>query len=593
MKQGITLFFLILFVCTAAPFSAQGETELRGALFDTLRANGNPYYVFDDTVYVPAHRTLVIEPGVEIFFESGYGLWVNGNLQVQGEPGDSVVFRPLNAGIPGAWRGITLSTITAANSVINCASIMYGEKNVVFHETQARITNSHIHGAEDNNISIISGRPIIQGCYITNRYGSVEGHSISGNGSDAQIIDCVLSGGWGGEDGIYFTNRASPVIQGTLIKEFEGNGIRLVNCTNATIRENVIMDAMLRGIYMDDCGYSTLTRNIVAWTRSSGIFLDASRSIQLIQNTIYNAGANEVDLRDGIYIGARSTNPTLCGNIIQGASGFAVRSPTIRVASNYSCYYDNNYGVYYGEVYDGEGNLEAEPLLRTDVVIEGPDYLRIRSNSPCVDACICGEVDDDGTVGDMGARFYNQNQAPVVDSRSPQSLTLEGYEWGDFVHFIVEAHDPEAYDLEYRWYFRGGMISDSNISGVYVFSGDSLYVEIDDGFYGGITKVIWRFSSLDAPESAGTGIPEKFAVRNLHPNPFNSMTEMDIAIPRAGMLHVNVYDILGREVHTMKQAVQPGLYPYSLYGHSWASGIYFLQVRYEQEQHISKITLVK
>ena len=55
---------------------------------------------------------------------------------------------------------------------------------------------------------------------------------------------------------------------------------------------------------------------------------------------------------------------------------------------------------------------------------------------------------------------------------------------------------------------------------------------------------------LPADEHPGR-VPNQFELTAIYPNPFNSVTQIEFALPRAGAVSVDIYDILGQHVTTL------------------------------------------
>ena len=90
------------------------------------------------------------------------------------------------------------------------------------------------------------------------------------------------------------------------------------------------------------------------------------------------------------------------------------------------------------------------------------------------------------------------------------------------------------------------------------------------------------------------GLPTTYAFDAAYPNPFNPVTHLQYALPTAGRVSLVIYDISGREVARLIDGYQPaGLYKSVWHAGSFASGIYFAQLRAEGFIKTQKIILMK
>ena len=75
------------------------QTHVSGTVSGVWSAAGNPY-IADSSLYVPRDSTLILMPGVDLQFYILASLTVDGEIQAQGLPGDSVTFRTLAGAVP-------------------------------------------------------------------------------------------------------------------------------------------------------------------------------------------------------------------------------------------------------------------------------------------------------------------------------------------------------------------------------------------------------------------------------------------------------------------------------------------------------------
>ena len=85
-------------------------------------------------------------------------------------------------------------------------------------------------------------------------------------------------------------------------------------------------------------------------------------------------------------------------------------------------------------------------------------------------------------------------------------------------------------------------------------------------------------------EQTAAIIPTEYSLNQNFPNPFNPTTKIDYSIPVEGKVNIAVYDIAGREVMNLVNAVQPaGFYSVNFNGVNLASGMYFYRINVEGE----------
>jgi hypothetical protein len=87
----------------------------------------------------------------------------------------------------------------------------------------------------------------------------------------------------------------------------------------------------------------------------------------------------------------------------------------------------------------------------------------------------------------------------------------------------------------------------------------------------------------------GGAAPFSFALEQNYPNPFNATTQIRFTLPGSAVVHLTVYDVLGREV----KALHSGPYPAGSFSTTWdgtnhrgaqmASGVYFYRMEAEAD----------
>ena len=101
-------------------------------------------------------------------------------------------------------------------------------------------------------------------------------------------------------------------------------------------------------------------------------------------------------------------------------------------------------------------------------------------------------------------------------------------------------------------------------------------------------------NSLTAVEKPESGIPDDFALLQNYPNPFNPSTTISYALPTAGQVQITVFDILGREVARLVDAVQPaGTYAVVFNTGALPSGVYIYRMTSGSFSAVRKMQVLK
>ena len=91
-----------------------------------------------------------------------------------------------------------------------------------------------------------------------------------------------------------------------------------------------------------------------------------------------------------------------------------------------------------------------------------------------------------------------------------------------------------------------------------------------------------------------TGIPKTFALLQNYPNPFNPTTVIKYSLPKAQIVTLKVYNVLGQEVATLVDARQNvGYYEVNFNADLFASGVYFYVLRTDNFSAVHKMMLLK
>ena len=99
------------------------------------------------------------------------------------------------------------------------------------------------------------------------------------------------------------------------------------------------------------------------------------------------------------------------------------------------------------------------------------------------------------------------------------------------------------------------VISDTS----YVTTGYRVGVEVANGRSLGATGTLTRRSSItNVSNQSSPDLPVQFVLHGNYPNPFSEQTTISYSLPATTPVHLSVYDLLGREVVVLIDAIQQG-----------------------------------
>jgi hypothetical protein len=92
----------------------------------------------------------------------------------------------------------------------------------------------------------------------------------------------------------------------------------------------------------------------------------------------------------------------------------------------------------------------------------------------------------------------------------------------------------------------------------------------------------------------GNETPKEYKLEQNYPNPFNPSTKINYSVPKAGLVILKIYDMLGKEVSTLvNESKNAGSYTIVFNGSNLSSGIYFYRLSSGKFTDTKKLILVK
>mgnify|MGYP000863199809 CR=1 FL=1 len=110
------------------------------------------------------------------------------------------------------------------------------------------------------------------------------------------------------------------------------------------------------------------------------------------------------------------------------------------------------------------------------------------------------------------------------------------------------------------------------------------------------TQYTWTYGVLSIN---GEFLPEVFALHQNYPNPFNPVTTLRYDLPENGLVTINIYDMLGKQVKTLINQTQDAGYKSVIwdatndYGKPVSAGMYLYQIQAGEYISTKKMVLLK
>lgn len=137
---------------------------------------------------------------------------------------------------------------------------------------------------------------------------------------------------------------------------------------------------------------------------------------------------------------------------------------------------------------------------------------------------------------------------------------------------------------------------------------NSLYLKSKPAFFGanawpwvdpstgqvGVLPAKARFDMLTSIGNVSTALPPAIELRQNYPNPFNAGTTIKYKLPRASIVNLKVYNVLGQEVATLVDESEPaGIHAVQFGGSGFSSGVYFYRLQAGEFVQTRKLLLLK
>jgi parallel beta-helix repeat protein len=295
--RAVSLFVLLTTSLFLTPDARAGDVSGAITSDTTWTLSGSPVVILD-SVTVTLGKTLTIEPGVVVRFNSGTTLVIAGKLVAAGTATNRIRFTSsLTSPLPGSWRNLTFLGSADVSSVVAYCLFEYGGS-----------------GTNGSTIFYATGAPAIRIAHTT----------------------VWLSGGHG-----INVRSSSPRISASIIRSNNGYGIYSDLVTSVIIDSSIINSNVHGGIRIPINSSPTVTYCDVD-SNGIGIFIDNSSSPTVQRNNIRK---NNIGIQ---FAGVGTTQPTISLNTITGNTtwGFLNTSISTTVLARNN-YWGSDLGPYH------------------------------------------------------------------------------------------------------------------------------------------------------------------------------------------------------------------------------------------------------
>ena len=559
--------------------------------------SGNPYLITGD-ITIQNGNTLTIQPGVMLEFQGNYKLNVYGRLLAIGAINDTILFTAADTSI--GWHGIRI-----LNSNSNS---MDSSKFILCKFTAGKALTSSTADKRGGAIYCEqSSDVLIQKCVFMNNYAALDGGAIAFINNSAAFVDSCL-----------FMYNSCYFYGGCIY--IDGSNTKIKNTVFAN-NYTTFFGAAITGwnssaFVLENCKILNNEAGAVC-----GIYTATNCSPKII-NTLFSG--NNCTLGNGGAAGFSVSTPTIINctfvnnTAAQLGAGVWIFNSTATIKN--SVFWNNNPDqinlngstatVTYSNVmggFTGTGNINLDPAF----VLSGNDPYSILDTSPCRNTGtpdtsglflpsfdLAGNLRISENRIDMGAYEY-QGIIPVELTSFNASVTgstvtlnwITATEQNNLGFDVERKNDSESW---MKIGFVDGNGTSTKINKyIYVDS------KISTGTYNYRIKQIdfnGTFKYYNLNESIEIGIPNVYNLSQNYPNPFNPSTLINFSIPKAGVVTMKVFNVLGKEVATLvNENKDAGNYIVELNASNFGmrSGVYFYTLESGGFKSTKKMLIIK
>jgi hypothetical protein len=609
--KPVSGFVFFVFLCSHDNLLQAEEPSFEGTLTSdtTLTAQPEPWHITGN-IFIPAGKTLTIEPGANLMFEEGTGITVQegGCLSAEGSESQNVGLLRLPDS-NSHWRGIEFHN-SLENNRLSYVNMEYGDyaSHMILVDRSRLFIDHATWTPSDKTVIEVSDPSLIVSYSVFPAVSNVEpvhGQKLSG---DAYLIieNNTFSPTTGYNDVIDFSEckRPGPILQ-VLNNTFLGGGddaLDLDGC-DAHIEGNLFMNfhqdqtrpstsnAIATGRYNGSNSEITVVRNIFT-DNDHAILLKEDAFLRADNNVFVNSVQAAINFSEFPY---RDVDPgqgaSLDGNIFyHNAAVFenqfaqpGARDPVISV----------NHSIIESRFHDlGKGNLDADPLF-----VDPAGDFHLTALSPAIGSGPNGL--DMGRYVPSGASISGEPDS--LTEQTQAVLTIGG---PGITHYQYCINDTAAY-----WSDMAAIDSTSQIVLNDLIAGQSYTVYVR----GKNSASVWQSEpafavsktwEIQVSDSHDSRYNHTFFTREFHlyqnvPNPFNSITHIVFHLSEYSKVEFIITDLSGRAVRTFPgRFYQTGSHEIIWKGQTdkgeqVPSGLYFVRTTVNNQRFTRKMLLIQ
>lgn len=525
------------------------------------------------------------------------------------------------------WARYAVSFSGGVGEVINCEfhdnhmwtiNITLGSSPLISNCTLVR--NNLAGGSARNPISIGlqgSNSPTIEDCLITgaegNPHGGISVWNLSPNLSEPIIRRCTIRNCAFGI--VSYQAGAHPVVTDCIIENntqmpdpmTSGSGITIQQGAEATIARNTITGnywgittfggsstAHLGDIESPDP--DERGQNEIYDNGNSGDvynFYNNTALPQLAQNNWWGSDDPEV-VEEGIFhqpddgsLGLVTYLPLYVPNSAPQLLGFSPEDTTLEFNVG------DEQTFWISAVDPDEDELTFRFILDGDTVATD-STVTLTFDSSAVHSLMGRATDPQGEMVQVTWSIDVLNLPPVITSHEPEETDLTRYP-DDEITFSIIAEDPDGDSLSYEYWAMGALVG-TEPAMTHTVVDDSLVYHVTGKVFdtaGDSSQVTWTIHVADGVEDGDAALPRELGL-TAWPNPFNQVLTLQVRLPEASDVRLEVYTLDGRRVANLHQGHrQTGIHVISWSAAGRSSGTYYIRLRTDLGTRLQAVQLVK